>query len=433
VKATGTFLGGRLFRGAERMSGGRLGEPGSHALAQQFRQADVPMARLKTGTPPRLDGRTIDWSRLGRQNSDADPWTMSLDSSGRVNPQLFCGVARTTDRTHAVIRDAAQESPLFAGAITGRGPRYCPSIEDKVVRFGDRDGHQIFLEPETRDGRLIYPNGLSTSLSLETQAAFIRTICGLEQAAIEIPGYAVEYDHVDPRWLRHDLSSSRWPNLFLAGQINGTTGYEEAAGQGLVAGANAASLVRGDAPLILPRELSYIGIMIDDLTTQGVSEPYRMLTARAEHRLALRADNAEARLGELAINADLLPSNREEALTTRRATKAILAARVAAFGADTDAAIVARLGRSDLLDQVLADRRYAPYVRRQEIEVARSSTLNQLIPPGFHFEGIAGLSTEMVEKLSASGPSTLAQASRVPGVTPAALTALMVAVRRLAA
>ena len=414
VIATGTFLDARMFVGERVIEGGRFGERAAVALSGQLRDIGLGQERLKTGTPPRLDGRTINWARLEEQPSDTDEWTMSALDDGVRRPQLRCAIARTNRIAHEIIQANFTRSPLFAGAIEGRGPRYCPSIEDKVKRFADRDAHQIFLEPEGLDDPLVYPNGISTSLPADVQEQFVRSIEGLERAEIVRAGYAVEYEFVDPRRLNQTLEVRDLPGLFLAGQINGTTGYEEAAGQGLVAGLNAVAAALELDEVRFDRRTSYIGVMIDDLTLQGVSEPYRMMTARAEHRLSLRADNGTTRLGQAALETGCVTERR------LRHIREHFGRRMSVDWPETD--------------EAQADELYAPYVERQEREwevVRRDSRAR--IPGALDYSAIPGLSNEMVERLSAARPETLDQASRVPGVTPAALSALYVAASRRAA
>ena len=462
VLATGTFLGGKLFRGEERLDGGRVGEASAMLLSQQLRGADLPIARLKTGTPPRLDGRTIDWSQLEMQPSDDDDWTMSSMRSRRSVPQLFCAMSRTNAETHDIIRSGLHRSPLFAGDIEGRGPRYCPSIEDKIFRFGDREGHQVFLEPEGLDSHLIYPNGISTSLPTDIQAAMVRSMTGLAQCEIVVPGYAVEYDYIDPHCLDSSLAVRGFEGLYCAGQINGTTGYEEAAAQGLVAGMGAASKILAQPMPPIDRTNSYVAVMIDDLTLQGVTEPYRMLTARAEYRLRLRSDNAGSRLTPMAISVGAVAGERAAAFQERLLQQTALQSRLQeTVSADVlikhgilvkqDAgkmsmfdwlrfpqvsiaqllALDAESWPRDLILELEQDGRYAPYLARQEAEIHDMAANEQIqLSPLMDYSAISGLSHEMVERLEASRPENLAAASRIRGITPAALAAILVHAKR---
>ena len=465
VLTTGTFLRGVIHIGDISRSGGRMGDKASVKLAERIDSFNLPLGRLKTGTPPRLDGRTIDWDLLESQPGDDEPTLFSFLSKGTSTPQVTCGITHTNAETHQIIRENLSRSAMYGGKIEGIGPRYCPSIEDKVVRFADKESHQVFLEPEGLDDHTVYPNGISTSLPADVQLAYVRSMIGLSNVEIIQPGYAIEYDYIDPRALDLTLKVKSLGGLFLAGQINGTTGYEEAAAQGLVAGLNAALLALGREPVIFTRSQSYIGVMIDDLTTRGVSEPYRMFTSRAEFRLSHRADNADQRLTPLAMSLGCISSERAESYLnkadrlidamarlkgTRYSPRLIEKAgiKVSQDGAkrtayellsfpDVKFEQVLTLDASlenvdaDVRRQVERDALYANYIERQQrdIDLLRKDEAHQ-IPVEFDYASVEGLSNELSSKLQRSLPENLAQAARIDGMTPSALTLLLSHLKR---
>ncbi|MDT8440186.1 MAG: tRNA uridine-5-carboxymethylaminomethyl(34) synthesis enzyme MnmG [Desulfuromonadales bacterium] len=466
VLTTGTFMRGLIHIGLVHYPGGRAGEPPSEGLSDQLRELGFKVGRLKTGTPPRLAAASIDFAGLELQHGDLEPVPFSADTEGIDRPQLPCHITYTNQNTHEIIRGGLDRSPLYSGVIEGVGPRYCPSIEDKVVRFPEKEQHQIFLEPEGLTSREIYPNGVSTSLPLDVQLAYLRTIPGLQSVEISRPGYAIEYDYVDPAQLQPSLETKKIAGLYHAGQINGTSGYEEAAGQGLVAGINAALRVRDAEPLIIGRDQGYIGVLIDDLVTLGAPEPYRMFTSRAEYRLLLREGNADQRLSPFGRRVGLLPDERWRRFEIKqaeldagrrclRAGKVVPGDRAAieqlGLGALQNGATLEELLRrpeltlddllfcqpelaelsGDVRDELQTEIKYAGYIARQLEQVNKFRRLeNQAIPTGFDYDQISGLSAEVREKLKNGQPQTLGQAGRIPGVTPAAIAILAVVLKR---
>ncbi|MFI3158155.1 MAG: tRNA uridine-5-carboxymethylaminomethyl(34) synthesis enzyme MnmG [Methylococcaceae bacterium] len=472
VLTTGTFLGGKIHIGLENYSGGRAGDPASIALADRLRELPFRIDRLKTGTPPRIDGRTIDFSKLEEQHGDDPVPVFSFIGKPEQHPrQIPCHITRTNNKTHDIIRSGLDRSPLYSGIIEGIGPRYCPSIEDKVVRFADRDSHQIFVEPEGLNTHEIYPNGISTSLPFDVQYEFVRSMLGFENAEIVRPGYAIEYDFFDPRDLKSSLETKHMHALFFAGQVNGTTGYEEAAAQGLIAGLNAARLVKGQDSWCPGRDEAYIGVMIDDLITRGTQEPYRMFTSRAEYRLLLREDNADLRLTEKGRELGLVDDQRWQAFDTKRAAISQLQGDLKKKWVRTETEEAAQveqywgkplLREANLMDllrrpevdvqqllsfvdgvddidpqvaeQVEIQAKYAGYIDRQQSEIDKALRYDHLrLPEVIDYSGVPGLSNEVSEKLKKQRPETLGQASRIPGITPAAISLLLVYLKKKSA